>query len=75
MAVGPSAARITETATRVRIAFTAACPEAALFASLARRIQPAGPRHMGHAPRTRPVPPIPNAWQIWSEIAMGQRVA
>ena len=37
------AARITETATRVRIAFAAACPEAALFASLARCVQPAGP--------------------------------
>jgi hypothetical protein len=37
------AARITETATRVRIAFAAACPEAALFASLARCAQPAGP--------------------------------
>ena len=34
---------ITETATRVRIAFTAACPEAALFASLARGCLPAGP--------------------------------
>ena len=37
------AARITETASRVRIAFAAACPEAALFASLARGFQPAGP--------------------------------
>jgi len=37
------AARITETASRVRIAFAAACPEAALFASLARCVQPAGP--------------------------------
>ncbi|HVB69525.1 MAG TPA: IS1380 family transposase, partial [Acetobacteraceae bacterium] len=37
------AARITETATRVRIAFAAACPEAELFASLARCFQPAGP--------------------------------
>ncbi len=37
------AARITETATRVRIAFAAACPEAELFASLARCVQPAGP--------------------------------
>jgi hypothetical protein len=37
------AARITETASRVRIAFAAACPEAALFASLARCLQPAGP--------------------------------
>jgi hypothetical protein len=37
------AARITETASRVRIAFAAAHPEAALFASLARCLQPAGP--------------------------------
>jgi hypothetical protein len=37
------AARITETATRVRIAFAAACPEAELFTSLARSLQPAGP--------------------------------
>jgi hypothetical protein len=32
-----------ETASRVRIAFAAAYPEAALFASLARCFQPAGP--------------------------------
>jgi hypothetical protein len=37
------AARITETATRVRIAFAAACPEANLFSGLARSLQPAGP--------------------------------
>jgi len=37
------AARITETATRVRIALAAAHPEAELFASLARFLQPAGP--------------------------------
>jgi len=36
-------ARIVETASRVRIAFAAAHPEAALFASLARCLQPAGP--------------------------------
>ena len=34
---------ITETATRVRIAFTAACPEADLFAALVRGCLPAGP--------------------------------
>jgi hypothetical protein len=34
---------ITETTRQVRIAFTAACPEAALFASLLRRCRPAGP--------------------------------
>jgi len=37
------AARITETATRVRIAFAAACPEAELFSGVARSLQPAGP--------------------------------
>jgi len=37
------AARITETASRVRIAFAAACPEAELFASLGRCVQLAGP--------------------------------
>jgi hypothetical protein len=36
-------ARITETATRVRIAFAAACPEADLFSSLVRSLLPAGP--------------------------------
>ena len=37
------AARITETASRVRVAFAAACPEAELFASLARYLCPALP--------------------------------
>jgi hypothetical protein len=37
------AARITETATRVRIAFAACCPEAGLFRGIARSLQPAGP--------------------------------
>jgi hypothetical protein len=37
------AARVTETASRVRLAFAAAHPEAELFASLARCLQPAGP--------------------------------
>jgi len=37
------AARITETATRVRIAFAAGCPQAALFGGIARSFQPAGP--------------------------------
>jgi hypothetical protein len=37
------AACIVETASRVRVAFAAAHPEAALFASLARCLQPAGP--------------------------------
>jgi hypothetical protein len=37
------AARITETATRVRIAFAAACPEADLFRRIAGSLQPAAP--------------------------------
>ena len=37
------AARITETASRVRIAFAAACPEANLFRSVALGLQPAAP--------------------------------
>jgi Transposase DDE domain group 1 len=37
------AARITETASRVRIAFAAACPEAALFRGLAAALLPTGP--------------------------------
>ncbi len=37
------AGRITETATRVRIALATACPEAALFRGIARSFQPAGP--------------------------------
>jgi hypothetical protein len=37
------AARITETATRVRIAFASAFPEAALFRGIANSFQPAGP--------------------------------
>jgi hypothetical protein len=37
------AARVSETATRVRIAFAAVCPEAALFRSIALSFQPAGP--------------------------------
>ena len=37
------AGRITEAATRVRIAFAVACPEAALFRSIALSFQPARP--------------------------------
>jgi DDE family transposase len=37
------AARITETATRVRVAFAAACPDAALFRGIALSFQPTGP--------------------------------
>jgi hypothetical protein len=37
------AGRITETATRVRIAFASACPDAELFRGVARSLQLAGP--------------------------------
>ena len=37
------AACIAETTSRVRIAFAVACPEADLFRSIARTLQPAGP--------------------------------
>jgi hypothetical protein len=37
------AARVTETAGRVRLAFAAACPEADLFRSLANALIPQGP--------------------------------
>src|SRR3954469_24443564 len=37
------AGRVIETASRVRIAFAAACPHAVLFRGLARSFQPAGP--------------------------------
>ena len=50
------AARISETASRVRIAFAAACPEADLFASLARCLHPALPNDV----RGRCPPPNPN---------------
>ena len=36
------AGRVIETATRVRIAFAAACPHAVLFRGLARSFHPAG---------------------------------
>jgi hypothetical protein len=37
------AARISEATIRVRVAFTAACPHAALFWGIALGLQPAGP--------------------------------
>ena len=37
------AARVIETATRVRVAFAASCPDAELFAAIARWLQPAEP--------------------------------
>jgi len=46
------AAGITETASRVRVAFAAACPEADLFASLARGLSPALPYRAGRMPQS-----------------------
>ena len=37
------AARVIETATRVRVAFAASCPQATLFGGIARWFQPAAP--------------------------------
>ncbi|WP_204325106.1 transposase, partial [Stenotrophomonas maltophilia] len=36
-------ARVTETASRIRLAFAAACPEASLVRAIAVTLQPAGP--------------------------------
>jgi len=36
-------ARVTETVSRIRLAFAAACPEASLFRGIAITLQPAGP--------------------------------
>jgi hypothetical protein len=36
-------ARVLETASRIRLAFAAACPEAGLFRLIAASLQPAGP--------------------------------
>jgi hypothetical protein len=36
-------ARVIKTASRVRLAFASACPEAKLFRSIAITLQPAGP--------------------------------
>jgi hypothetical protein len=55
------AARVIETASRVRIAFAAACPDAALFASLERCLQAAGPRLTGRVPRNRLSPVTPRS--------------
>ena len=63
------AARIIETATRVRIAFAAACPEAELFSGLVRSFLAAGPSPAGPTPQTRHVPFTPDTTHIQSEIA------
>ena len=42
------AGRVIETASRVRIAFAAACPQAVLFRGLARSFRPAGPLSLIH---------------------------
>ena len=55
------AGRVIETATRVRIAFAAACQHAALFRGLARSFQPAGPSATGPVPHRAPRPATSNA--------------
>ena len=53
------AVRVIETATRVRIAFFTAYPEADLFHGIARSLQPAGPWWTGHLSRPRSLAVIP----------------
>lgn len=66
------AARITETATRVRIAFAAACPEAELFRGVARSLQLAEPWRAGPLPHNSPDPTTPTAHHRRTQIAMKQ---
>jgi len=46
------AARITETASRVRISFASCCPEAELFGGIARWFQPAARDRRGKRPKS-----------------------
>jgi hypothetical protein len=52
------AARVIETATRVRIAFAASCPEAELFGGIARWLHPSG-HFQPHEVRLEPFAPPP----------------
>lgn len=54
-------ARVTETASRVRVAFTAACPESELFRHLAGALQPGAPWRQGRRCPQNPNPLISNA--------------
>jgi hypothetical protein len=67
------AGRVIETASRIRIAFAAACPQAVLFRGRARSFLPAGPGHAATsgcapAPDTQISPPTPRhsppPWRI-----------
>ena len=77
------AARITETATRVRIAFAAACPEADLFRSIARSCNPQDRYHRGACPeqpnpsnlQRRPRNTENHAQLRWMRIAVAQGVS
>src|SRR3974390_3200091 len=51
------AARVVETASRVRLAFAACCPEADLFRGLPGALAPLGPCATGPCPFVRPSPP------------------
>ena len=55
-------ARISETFSRVRIAFAAACPEAELFRGLVRSFFPPAPDPRGHCP-PNPRPSTPTRYQ------------
>ena len=66
------AARITETATRVRIAFAAACPKPRCSAASRAASNPPDRDRRGDRPRTRPIPPTSNAVTNRTEIAMKQ---
>ena len=57
------AARITETATRVRVAFAAACPDAALFRSIAAQLPTRRTMTRGRSSPRTPNPANPNAVQ------------
>jgi hypothetical protein len=63
------AARVIETATRVRIAFTASCPEAELLAASPAGSSPPPHDAGGTCPRTRPHPSTPSASTIRPELA------
>jgi hypothetical protein len=68
------AARITETASRVRIALAACCPEAELFSSLARCYNPPAPDPRGKCPRLSPYPNHPDARQLCPKMRRRSRL-
>ena len=64
------AARISETATRVRIAFAAACPQPLCSAAWFAASNPPDRDLWGVCPRNRHVPKTPNAWHFRSEFVL-----